>query len=424
VGRVASDSLSIGLVGCGGMGRRHLRAYRALRQVGVDGFGIAAVCDPLIAVAQEAAHLVDEFLGAKPAVFLDHEELIASGAVQALDVVTDPSTHHRIAVPALDAGLHVMCEKPLGVTVRGCRAIVDAAERSGAVLATAENYRRDGPNRLARAVLDHGLLGELHLMIETNVGGDDAVLISPWRHIRESGSIALDMGVHYTDIFRYYLGELESVSGSAFIAEPQRVLAPGGVLAGGIEEVRPGVMTVTGEDSLVALYETASGVLIQLAYLPSGPGREWTQRSVHGRDGSMSVPRDRTGGALVVQLGSRTLSGAELRRELGGFELDGVAAAFFGAQGTEYDLPFAEVDAATIAIEIDDFLSAVTESRAPEVDGIGGLLAVAAVWAIAESRERRGPVRIAEVADGTVSAAQDPVDATIGLIAPTSGVTA
>ena len=82
------------------------------------------------------------------------------------------------------------------------------------------------------------------------------------------------------------------------------------------------------------------------------------------------------------------------------------------------------VDAATIAIEIDDFLSAVTESRAPEVDGLGGLLAVAAVWAIAESRERRGPVRIAEVADGTVSAAQDPVDATIGLIAPTSGATA
>ncbi len=57
-------------------------------------------------------------------------------------------------------------------------------------------------------------------MIETNVGGDDACFISPWRHLRESGSIALDMGVHYTDIFRYYLGDLERVSGSAFIAEP------------------------------------------------------------------------------------------------------------------------------------------------------------------------------------------------------------
>jgi predicted dehydrogenase len=129
----------------------------------------------------------------------------------------------------------------------------------------------------------------------------------------------------------------------------------------------------------------------------------------------MSVPRDRTGGAVVVTLGERTLSGEELRRELGGFELEGVAARLFGPSGTEYDLPFADVDAATIAIEIDDFVRAVAERRAPEVDGIGGLLAVAAVWAVAESRSLGGWVQIAEVADGTISAAQDPVDHAIGL---------
>ena len=103
--------------------------------------------------------------------------------------------------------------------------ILEAASGSGTVLATAENYRRDGPNRLARAVLEQGMLGEVHLMIEANVGGDDAVVISPWRHIRESGSIALDMGVHYTDIFSYYHGELEQVFGSAFVAEPLRALS-------------------------------------------------------------------------------------------------------------------------------------------------------------------------------------------------------
>ena len=64
-------------------------------------------------------------------------------------------------------------------------------------------------------------------MIETNIGGDDSVVISPWRHVRESGSIALDMGVHYTDIFAYYHGELERVFGSAFVAEPLRALPAG-----------------------------------------------------------------------------------------------------------------------------------------------------------------------------------------------------
>ena len=115
----------------------------------------------------------------------------------------------------------------------------------------------------------------------------------------------------------------------------------------------------------------------------------------------MSVPPDRSGGAVIVRLGDRTLSGGELRRELGGFELDGVSAAFFGPTGTEYDLPFAEVDAALIGIELDDFIRAVADGRQPEVDGPGGLLAVAAVWAVAESRGRGGSVRIADVADGT-----------------------
>lgn len=397
------------------MGRRHLRAYAALRAVGADEFELAAVCDPRLGAAEEAAGLAEEILGLRPAVYSDHEELIASGAVQALDLVTDPSVHHTIAVPALDAGLHVICEKPLGITVRACRAIVDAAARSGAVLATAENYRRDAPNRLARAVIETGMLGDLHLMMQTDLGGDHNVIISPWRHVREAGSIALDMGVHYADIVSYFLGELASVSGTAFIAEPLRVLAPGAAPAAEIEEVSPGVIRATGDDSLVAQFESAAGVLALLAFVPSGPGRHWLQRSVHGRAGSMSVPPDRSGGAVIVRLGDRTLSGGELRRELGGFEFAGVTAAFFGPTGTEYDRPFAEVDAALIAIELDDFIRAVADGRAPEVDGVGGLRAVAAVWGVAESREVGTSVRIDDVADGTISAAQDDIDEAIGL---------
>ncbi len=109
------------------MGRRHLRAYEALARVGAKGFDVTVVCDPLRAAAEEAADLAEELLGARPAVFSEHEELIASGPVEALDVVTDSATHHLVAVPALAAGLHVICEKPLGITVRACRAILDAA---------------------------------------------------------------------------------------------------------------------------------------------------------------------------------------------------------------------------------------------------------------------------------------------------------
>jgi predicted dehydrogenase len=189
------------------------------------------------------------------------------------------------------------------------------------------------------------------------------------------------------------------------------------VAGGEVEELSPGVMRATGDDSLLGIFETAGGTLIQLTYLPSGPGRRWIRRSLHGRNGSMSVPFDRTGGPVVVELGERVLTGAQLRAELGDFRLTGVTADFFGPEGTEYDLPFAQVDAATIAIELDDFIAAIAEGRSPEVDGVGGLLAVAGVWALAESREAGGFVRIADVADGTISAAQDPIDRAIGLFA-------
>ena len=241
------------------------------------------MCDPVATAAEQAAEIVRQFQAARPTVHCAHEELISSGAVEALDIVTEPAIHHTIAVPALQAGLHVLCEKPLSVTVRGCRVIVDAATQSGATLATAENYRRDGPNRLAKAVLQSGLLGDIHLMTETNIGGDEGVIISPWRHLRESGSIALDMGVHYTDVIRYYLGDLDRVAGRAFIAEPVRRLSAGGPVPNNIKQVGEGLMTATGDDSLVALFATSRGVMVELTYLPSGPGRQWTQRSVHGR---------------------------------------------------------------------------------------------------------------------------------------------
>jgi predicted dehydrogenase len=403
------EHLSIGLVGCGGMGRRHLRAYKLLAEIGAARARVTAVCDVSRALAQDAADLAAQLLGSRPQVMVGVPDLLAAPGIDAVDVATDPASHHTVAVPALLAGRAVLCEKPLGVTVRACRAMVAAAERSGSLLATAENYRRDPPNQLARAVLKSGILGSVHAMVELHVGGDDEVIISPWRHLREHGSIALDMGVHFTDLFQYYLGDFGTVFGDSFIAEPVRrrtAAGPG----------QPLVVTATGDDSLVALYLMASGARVQLTCVPSGPGRQFTQRSVHGDRGAMDVPGDRTGGALVVTLGHRVLAGAELRHELGGFELTGVAARLFGPAGIEYDHPFDFADTALLAIELDDFTSAVIDQRPPEVDGAAGLMAVAAVNAVAESALLGQAVSVPEVARGAVSSAQDPIDEMLGLI--------
>jgi len=378
-----------------------------------------AVCDLDEARAQAVADDAEELLGRRPAVHLSVTDAIADPSVAAFDVVTEVSSHVPVAVPALRAGKHVMCEKPLGLTVRACREIINAAEESGAVLATAENYRRDPPNRLAKAVLDAGLLGELHLMMETRIGGNDRIIITPWRHIKERGAIGLDMGVHLTDIIQYFLGEFETIAGAGFIAEPIR-RRPEATrhdlpiyrdrLASMPEEV-----TATGEDSIVALYRMRSGVRVQLSYVPSGPGHTYGTRTVHGRDGSMEVFGDRSGRLPVVRRADGELAGRDLLAELPDFGLDELSTRLFGPD-VGYDLPFAEADAGHLAIEEYDFAEAILTGRKPEVDGHAGMTAVAAVVGAYESGVLDRQVTMDEVLSGAVSAYQDEINAALGLL--------
>jgi predicted dehydrogenase len=83
-----TNRLRTALVGCGGMGHRHLSAYAALRGVGLGRFEIAAVCDISRDAAGRASELAERFLGVRPAVCVDVDELIGAADVQALDVVT------------------------------------------------------------------------------------------------------------------------------------------------------------------------------------------------------------------------------------------------------------------------------------------------------------------------------------------------
>lgn len=403
------DRVPLALVGCGFMGRRHLSGYGALRRATQWRGELAAVVDLDAGAAAALAEEAEQLLGHRPRVVTDVTDLYDGNEVVALDVVTDPRSHHAVVAPALRAGLHVLCEKPLGLTAAACRTMLDAARESGAVLATAENYRRGGANRVARAVLDTGLLGRVNLMLQLSLGGDDSVMISPWRHHRTSGSIALDMCVHYADLVEYFLGPVETVWGRGLIAEPQRrVVATGEVVH------------ATGEDSVLAVLRTRGGVDVHLCYLPSGPGHRWSQRSLHGTAGSMLVPGDRVAGAQVqVMSAAGTLAGPALAEALGpAAVLDDVTTALLGPDGTgRQGAAFADVDAGYIGVEVADFLDAVQRGRPPEVDGLGGARAVAVVLAAMESGTTGQPVAVADVLTGSVNDYQREIDGSLGLLA-------
>lgn len=429
---MANQTLALGLLGCGGMGLRHIQGMVALQQAGISPFELVAVCDARPESAARAADMAEQELGSRPAVYHDLQDLLAGASgrqIDAVDLVTDVNTHHTLGLVVLQAGKHLMSEKPLGLTVRACRLLVETAGQAGVVLATAENYRRDPINRMIQAVLAGGAIGEPVMAIQESVGGGRSIAITPWRHLKERGGIVLDMGVHYTDILRYFMGPLLSVSGRTAMFEPQRYPAPmSGSMArfygvsSGAATAEP--MQATAEDTSAGTITFANGALGHWLLSHAGHGQGFFLRRFYGREGSLDAPADRSGRPVSLYganakgpEGSAVLTEAAIKELAPDFALDEPTTRLFGASVlATYDLPFEVIDRRLLALELEDFGRAILDHRSPEVDGAGGLEAVAGVYAFMESSALGRAVSLAEVIDGHVDANQRDIDRALGLV--------
>lgn len=413
------NKIPICIVGCGGMGHRHILGYKALEDTGISNVEIVAVCDIQPQNAALAAQEVERLFGNKPLIFSDQQEAIEHPDIAAFDVVTDPSMHHQVAIPALIAGKHTLVEKPLGITIRACRAIMDAAEQGSAVLATAENFRRDPTNRQSRSIIDHGLLGDPYLMIETSLGGTNEIQITPWRHMKERGSIALDRYVHLADIAQYYLGDIDQVFGKGLIVEPIRY-RPDNFdhhLKSYTERFKtfPEKVEATGEDAVIAMYKMKSGAVVQFSCVSAGRGTKMGGRSVHGQLGSLHPQGDRVGRPVILRLENQELTGTEILPLIPDFQLNEVTERLFGKKAVEYSVSGPEADAKNIAMEIHDFAEAIIDGRAPEVDGYRGMATVAAVLGAYESELAGRSLSMEELIAGNVRTYQMDIDEVLGL---------
>ena len=219
------ERMPFAIVGCGGMGGRHLLGLKELAATELCNVELVAVCDLR---RDNARHLADEaerLLGRRPLMFEDMEDMV--GAVPDLlgvDITTDSGSHHAVASAALDLGLHVFCEKPLALTIRGCNLIIEAQQRSRKVLSVAEQFRRDPMCRLVKAVLDAGVIGDPTMLFEIGASGSNQIIILPWRHYKYVGGIIVDAGVHSCDLMQYYMGEAREVYAQTRLWEPVRHL--------------------------------------------------------------------------------------------------------------------------------------------------------------------------------------------------------
>lgn len=389
--------LRLGLVGCGGISVRHVDALRTLRAYGLPSFELAAVCDLREGPARHVARLAAEWLGREPAVYRDVRALLDAGVVDALDVTTDAGSHHAVAIPALERGVHVLVEKPLAITVRAGQRMLEAAQRGSAVLSVAENYRRDPVMRLAKAAVEAEVIGAPRLAYAVGISGSDRVVLgTSWRHDKLRGGVLLDLLVHTADLLLYFCGGIVRVYAETAVLQPRRRMVPG--VAGANDwlyrhredEVHPGEEVVaTAEDTALGVLRFASGALGYLGSTSGAPGEPVGGHLLYGARGSLRLPPARSGRSPVAHLvdAPAPLDGEGLLGRLSDFALDPLTQRLFdGARRLgHYDLPIDSVNARLVAYQLEEFAACIRTGARPEVDGELGLQAMAVPLALLES---------------------------------------
>ncbi len=417
-----AERVRLAIVGCGGMGRRHLAGLAELARTDHANVELVAVCDLNRRNAEDLADEARALLGSRPAVFEDAGRMAReTEGLEAAACTVDTGAHHAVAAATLDLGLHTLCEKPLALTIRGCDRVIAAAARAGKILSVAENFRRDPINRLVRALIDDGAIGERQFIMETGVGGRDNLFITPWRHQKLSGALTLDAGVHNADILQYYFGRAASAFGQVRLFERTRVkrdaAGPGDFYAKWADRL-PDTVEATGEDALFGLIRFANGALGQWTAHYAGHGQPFNHRMVFGTRGSIAAPGDRNGRPIRLVLDDGTdIADQRVLEWAPSYRLSPLAAALFGGERPwTYSFDFPTTDRKIIALEYHEFAECIRAGTAPEVDGAAAKRAVALVYALFESDRAGRPVTIAEVESGAVDAYQREIDQHLGLV--------
>jgi predicted dehydrogenase len=405
------------------MGRRHLRGMAHVAKSSLANIELVAVCDLNQDNAEFLASEAGDLLGHRPRVYADIAQMARDlGAdLQAASITTDVAAHHRVAVACLDAGLHVLCEKPLALTIRACDVIGQAAERAQRIVSVAENYRRDPVNRLARALIADGAIGDPRLIIETHIGGQNRIAITPWRHMKHTGTIAVDAGVHYADILRFLIGEVRTVFGEARLHEKVRVntgsAGPGGFYGRWSADF-PAEIEPTGEDALYAQVVFDNGAIGQWVDDNAGHGKPTRTRQVFGSRGSLELPGDRNGRPNIVHLDDGTaIDDARVLDLAPSYQLDPLAAELFGGERVwTYNLEFNDTDSRLLALEYHELGACVATGQPPEVTLEEGRRDLALTYAPFESGLLGRAVTLDEVLSGQASAYQHEIDAALKLL--------
>jgi predicted dehydrogenase len=394
-----SDPVRLALVGCGGISQAHVRGYADLYQRGCREFEVTACCDVNRASAETRASEIAAIQGSVPQVFVDVEQMTGAGIAEAADLCLPHCFHHSVAIPLLESGVHVMLEKPLGITVKASKRIIEAAQKQGCVLATAENVRRYLTSRAcAWAINEWDLIGDVRLVDVQMIMHrpfDYSHAATKWRGIKRltGGGMIMDSGAHFADMVQVLFGEVDEVS-CTMASYDDRLIKDAPVVGDARADV---------EDTWHAVIRFVDGTYVTWTYSRSLYGPDVRLGNYYGSKGTMY---DQGFVFHCFQGGGQALlaDGTELASQ----QIEQAYLDSLNDVERERLFPYGSTDG--FAIEVRDFVNAIATGTEPEMDGEAGLRAKALCEACYESATAGKPVKYADVLEGKIGAYQQAID--------------
>ena len=190
-----------GVIGLGWAGQQHLAAYA--KAADVDLVALAGM-------ETDALQRLGDLYGiSKEHRYTDWQDLIDHGQLDLLSSAAPTALHAPIAVAALNAGIHVLSEKPIAENAETARLMVEAAERNDRVLDVSFNHRNRGHVKVLKKIIDAGLLGRIYYAKVGWLRREGIPGLGSWftRRATAGGGPLMDLGVHMLDIALYLLGE-------------------------------------------------------------------------------------------------------------------------------------------------------------------------------------------------------------------------
>ena len=253
--------LRIGIIGSGGIAQSsHMKGYAAIP----DLCEIVACSDLVEATAKAAADKFDV-----AATYTDYREMLAKENLDAVSVTTPNKFHMQPTIDALQAGVNVLCEKPLGMNADECRAMCAAARDTGKILQVGLQSRFNGPSRWMKGYIDAGNMGDVQFaraqaLRRRGVPGWGVFINKDL----QGGGPLIDIGVHILDLTLFLMGYPKPISATGRYWD---TLGKNPDLYNGMGDYDRTKFTV--EDFAVGMIKFENGAVVSLesSFMANGP---------------------------------------------------------------------------------------------------------------------------------------------------------